>query len=277
MNFRAKSITPLFLFVLLHFALSAQTTQEEEQPLRATQFGVFLMIDSPFKTITPYMSTAGLFGFSIAHSPFIGSPLFIELKLGFGTYANSSNQNVYYAKNNYWYPAESYYKSGYQKYLLGPKFMIGQDFRKIRMFATPQIGLIRMNSKTVVKYWDGTSSNNDNSDGSDQVSKSPVKSTHFGYGAEAGVEVSLQRLFKPESEENTFRLLLSGSFLRGFNEYRYSDVDEMLSSDSFGDDPIDPNQYQLISHPNVDEIKYVKVNSSLLQLWGVNLGLTINF
>jgi len=269
----------LFLLAILTCAVSAAQTIDGEPKLKQSQLGFHLNVDSPFKDLMPEMQTTGLWGFSLAHSPLIGSPFYIEFKGLFGNYGSNSNRDTYYLKNNWWYPAESYYKSGYQKFLLGPKLMLGKDFRAIRAFGTPQIGLVRMRSKTTVKYWDGSSMWTDtetNDDGSKQVSRTAVKQTAFSYGGEMGVEVSLERLFR-KSDADNFRLQLSGSFLRGFKEFRYSNVDDMVGPDHFDNDGVDFANYVLVSHPNAEEINYVKIERGPLQIWGINLGLTINF
>jgi hypothetical protein len=276
-----KDMRHFFLLMLgcyVNAGIVAQTIDGEPK-LTNTQVGFHLNVDSPFRSVMPEMQTTGVWGFSLAHSPLMGSPFYIEFKALFGNYGCRTNRDTYYLKNNWWYPAESYYKSGYQKFLLGPKFMLGSDFRAIRGFATPQIGLIRMRSKTTVKYWDGSTNwnNNDtNDDGSKQVSKTAIKQTSFGYGGEIGAEFYLQRLFK-KSETDNFRIQLSGSFLRGFKEFRYSNVDDMVGPEHFGDEGVDFGNYVMVSHPNAEEINYVKIEQSPLQLWGINIGLTINF
>jgi hypothetical protein len=276
-----KDMRHFFLLVLgcyVSAGIVAQTIDGEPK-LTNTQLGFHLNVDSPFRSVMPEMQTTGVWGFSLAHSPLMGSPFYIEFKALFGNYGSRTNRDTYYLKNNWWYPAESYYKSGYQKFLLGPKLMLGKDFRAMRGFATPQIGLIRMRSKTTVKYWDGSTNwNNDdtNDDGSKQVSKTAIKQTSFGYGGEIGVEFYLQQLFK-KSDADNFRLQLSGSFLKGFKEFRYANVDDMVGPEHFGDEDVDFGNYVMVSHPNAEEINYVKIEQSPLQLWGINIGLTINF
>lgn len=269
----------LFLLIgALNVSVLAQTVNGEPK-LKNTQVGFHLNVDSPFRSVMPEMQTTGVWGFSLAHSPLMGSPFYMEFKALFGNYGSRTNRDTYYLKNNWWYPAESDYKSGYQKFLLGTKLMLGKDFRAIRGFATPQIGLIRMRSKTTVKYWDGSTNwNNDdtNDDGSKQVRKTAIKQTSFGYGGEIGVEFYLQQLFK-KSDADNFRLQLSGSFLKGFKEFRYANVDDMVGPEHFGDEDVDFGNYIMVSHPNAEEINYVKIEQSPLQLWGINIGLTINF
>lgn len=263
------------LFLFFSFTLIGQ---EAESKVGRTQIGAYLSIDSPFKSVMPEMPTSGLFSLSVAHSPFLGSPVYFEFKAAWGGYSNEHSNDIYFAKNGWWYPADAAYNSGMQKFLLGPKVMAGKEFRTVRGFITPQIGLYRLRSKTTITYWDGTSNfwNNDNNDdGSKTATRTPISQTGWIYGGEIGAEVSLDKLFKIKGDNNTFRLVVSGSFLRGFKDFTYADVDKMLRQDELGDD--DPADYLLMSHPNADEIYYVKPFSSALQMWGINLGVNVNF
>lgn len=271
-------------YVLFALLLTFWTTEEfraqeeEEHGISRTQIGASVLIDSPFKSIMPEMTTSGLFALSVGHSPFLGSPVYFEFKAAWGNYSSELSKDIYYAKNGWWYPAEANYNSGLQKYLLGAKVMAGKEFRHIRGFATPQIGLLRMRSKTTVTYWDGTNTiwNNDNNDdGSKTASKTPLSQTGWVFGGEVGSEILLDKLFKIKSDIPTFRLVISGSILRGFKDYTYADVDKMLNQQELGDE--DPSNYVQMSHPKVDEILYVKPTSSTFQTWGINIGLNINF
>ena len=63
-----------------------------------TQFGLQFNIDSPFKDAMPYMETSANLGFSIAQSPVIGSPFYIEFKALWGNYASENSTGIYYYK-----------------------------------------------------------------------------------------------------------------------------------------------------------------------------------
>jgi hypothetical protein len=269
----------LFILLLIQFVVFGQTEPAKEKSLKGTQFGLVLNVDAPFQSVMPHMDVSGNFGFSIAQSPVIGSPFYIEFKALWGNYATEYSYDINYYQNGYWYPADATYRSGYQKYLLGSKIMAGKDFRALRFFTTPQIGILRIRTKTEVEYWDGTVNWNDqNDDGSENVFRTAQKQTGLVWGGEAGMEISLQRLFKKESEKNTYRLLISGSFLRGFRPYDYMNVDiELLTYEELNDHLDQLEQYTDISHPNVDEYQFAKTYTSPLQFWGINLGLTINF
>lgn len=269
----------LLIFLIIQFVAIGQTEPAKEKSLKGTQVGLVLNIDSPFKDIMPHMDVSGNIGFSIAQSPVIGSPFYIEFKALWGNYATEYSYDINYYQNGYWYPADATYRSGYQKYLLGSKIMAGKDFRAFRFFTTPQIGILRIRTKTEVEYWDGIVNWNDQNDnGSENVYRTAQKQTGFVWGGEAGMEISLQRLFKKETDKNAYRMLISGSFLRGFKPYDYMNVDEELLSYEELNDHLDQlEQYSDISHPNVDEYQFAKTYTSPLQFWGINLGVTINF
>ncbi|MFN5909753.1 MAG: hypothetical protein ACK45H_00320 [Bacteroidota bacterium] len=269
----------LFLFIsMMSFIGNGQMNLAEGDDSKlGTQLGFFLNVDAPFASVMPEMSTTGLIGFSLAQRPYFGSPFLIEFKAAWGNYGRDFFGEHNFELNGWLYSADVTYKSGYQKYLLGPKFMLGGDFRAIRGFATPQIGFLRMRSKTSITYYDGVSDWSDqNDDGSEDVWRTPLKSTGWAFGAEIGTEISIQRLFKPDSEKNTYRLLISGSFLRGFKEFSYGDADKLLDPSQLPDDANTAVNYVNISHPQVWEKKYVQVFRSALQMWGINVGVTIN-
>jgi hypothetical protein len=264
-------------FLLCAFSLMtgllSVNAQEDDDPKRGSQFSLILNVDSPVKGIMPDMSTTGLFGLGFGQSPFYGSPMFIEFKAFWGNYGKETQNNVYYERDGWLYPADSRYMSGYQKYLLGTKFMLGKDFRTIRAFGTPQIGLLRMRSKVIINWTeDGTV--DENGLGTNEARKTFVAETGFVYGGEAGVEIAIDKLLKIPSDNHVFRLVVSGSYVMSNNEYQFADVDRMISTPSV---PDNGNTYVLASHPKQWEEFSTEIHSSPLALWGINVGLIINF
>jgi hypothetical protein len=248
-------------------------SQEDDEPKRGSQFTMLLNVDSPMKGVMPDMSTTGLFGVGFGQSPFYGSPFYIEFKAFWGNYGRETQNNVYYEKSGWLYPADSRYASGYQKYLLGTKVMVGKDFRKVRAFVTPQIGLLRMRSRAIINWTeDGTV--DDNGLGPNEARKNFVAETGFVYGGEAGVEIAIDKLLKIPSDKQVFRLVISGSYIMSSNEYQYADVDKMISSAAVPDNSLN---YVQSSYPKQWEKYSAEVFSSTLALWGVNVGLIINF
>lgn len=267
-------INRIFCSVLaLLFIVQTTNSQEDSEPKRGSQFSMLLNVDSPLKGMMPDMSTTGLFGFGLGQSPFYGSPMYIEFKAFWGNYSRETQNNVYYERDGWLYPADSRYSSGYQKYLLGTKFMIGRDFRMIRAFGTPQIGLLRMRSKVIINWTeDGTV--DENGLGPNEARRTFVAETGFVYGGEAGIEIAIDKLLKIPSDKQVFRLVLSGSYIMGTKEFSYSDVDNLISTPSLPDNNL---TYLQASHPKQWEEFSTKVHSSQLALWGVNVGLIINF
>lgn len=261
-----------FAFVALFIAESIHA-QEEDDPKRGSQFSLLLNVDSPVRSIMPDMSTTGLFGFGFGQSPFFGSPMFIEFKALWGNYSRETQNNVYYEKSGWLYPADSRYASGYQKYLLGTKFMVGKDFRKVRAFGTPQIGLLRMRSKVTINWTeDGTV--DQNGMGPNEAHRTVIAETGFIYGGEAGLEFAINKLLKVPAEDNVFRLVLSASYLMGTKEYSFADVDHLISTPALPDNGL---TYIQASHPKQWEQYSTEVHSSSLAMWGVNVGIMINF
>jgi hypothetical protein len=260
-------------FLSLFFLVKTGNAQEDTDPKRGSQFSMLLNVDSPMKGITPDMSTTGLFGLGFGQSPFYGSPMFIEFKAFWGNYGRETQNNIYYEKDGWLYPADSRYSSGYQKYLLGTKFMIRRDFRAIRAFGTPQIGLLRMRSKVIINWTeDGTV--DENGLGPNEARKTFMAETGFVYGGEAGIEIAIDKLLKIPSDKHVFRLVLTGSYIMSNNEYQFADVDKMISTPTLPDNGL---TYVQSSHPKQWEEFSTEVYSSPLALWGINVGLIINF
>ena len=267
----SRILTCLFSITLL--ASNFSMAQEEDDPKRGSQFTMLLNVDSPLKSTMPDMFTTGMFGLGFGQSPFYGSPMFIEFKAFWGNYGRETQNNVYYERDGWLYPADSRYVSGYQKYLLGTKFMLGKDFRAVRAFGTPQIGLLRMRSKVTINWTeDGTV--DENGLGPNEERKTFLGETGFVYGGEAGIEIAIDKLMKIQSDKNVFSLVLSGSYIMSNNEYSFADVDKMISTTAV---PDNNSNYILASHPKQWEEYSTEVHSSPLALWGVNVGLIINF
>lgn len=262
-----------YAFALFLIVTHTAIAQEDDDPKRGSQFSLLLNVDSPVNGIMPDMSTTGLFGIGFGQSPFYGSPMFIEFKAFWGNYSKETQDNVYYERDGWLYPADSRYSSGYQKYLLGTKFMLGKDFRTIRAFGTPQIGLLRMRSRVIINWTeDGTV--DENGLGPNEARKTFMAETGFVYGGEAGVEIAIDKLLKIPSENHIFRLVISGSYIMGTKEYSFCDVDRLISTPTLPDNNL---TYIQASHPKQWEEFSTEVHASPLALWGVTVGLIINF
>jgi hypothetical protein len=109
-------------------------------------------------------------------------------------------------------------KSDRYKYLIGTKWLIGYDIKTIRAFVTPQIGLA--NFRTISSYnFNDPNSQNQTGHKVAQRNLNPV------FGLEVGTEIVLNNIFKKKITGKTkHRLLLSASFLQGFGDFKYCNV-----------------------------------------------------
>ena len=122
----------------------------QSQAQQRFQLGAYMPIDFPDKSIMPKMSVNGGLGVVGAYSPIYGSPFYIELKGSWGVYSSKTLQQTYAFANGSQTTTDVTYSSSMNKYLLGFKYMIGKDFRAVRGFITPQIGVATFKSRIVI-------------------------------------------------------------------------------------------------------------------------------
>lgn len=96
--------------------------------------------------------------------------------------------------------------------------MIGNDFRAVRGFITPQIGLSKYRTNIVITDPAAVD------DCKPLDRKTTQQDIGFVYGGELGIEISFYRIFKTFENENKHKLMISGSYLAGFNHFEYVNV-----------------------------------------------------
>jgi len=239
------------------------------------QIGAFIPIDSPIKSIMPNMNTNIGFGIQGSYSPFYGAPFYIELKGSWGTYSQKSLEQTYFFSDSSQTATNVNYKSSLRKYLLGTKFMIGNDFRAVRGFITPQVGLAKYRTNIVI------TDPSDVDDCKPLDRKTTQKDIGFVYGGELGVEISLDRIFKTFEDENKHKLLISGSFLNGFNHFEYANVrymkDEVHGTNVTHADADINTTFINLSTNELHEHKIGELYHTSLMNWGINIGYVYNF
>ena len=239
------------------------------------QIGAFIPIDSPIKSVMPNMGTNIGFGLQGSYSPFHGSPFYIELKGSWGTYSQKSLDQTYYFSDNSQTITNVHYKSSMRKYLLGTKFMVGHDFRMVRGFITPQIGLTKFRTNIVIE----DTSSVDDCKPLDR--KTTQKDIGFVYGGELGIEISLDRFNKNHSDENKHKLVISGSYLAGFDHFEYVNVkymkDEVHGTNVTHADADINSTFINLSTNEIHEHKIAELYHTSLMYWGINIGYVYNF
>ena len=239
------------------------------------QIGTFIPIDSPIKSVMPNMGTNIGFGLQGSYSPFHGSPFYIELKGSWGTYSQKSLEQTYYFSDSSQTTTNVYYKSSLRKYLLGTKFMVGNDFRMVRGFITPQIGLAKYRTNIVI------TDPSDVDDCKPLDRKTTQKDIGFVYGGELGIEISLEKLIHNIEGENKHKLVISGSYLAGFNHFEYVNVkhmkDEIHGTNVTHADADINTTFINLSTKEIHEHKIGELYHTSLMYWGINIGYVYNF
>jgi hypothetical protein len=235
------------------------------------QFTIYVPIDVPEKKVMTEMQTSAGIGFSFAYKPVFGLPMLAEFKTSFGTYATQNYSNDVPLYEGYSATkVHSSYNNRFNKYLLGTKWFIGYDFRTIRAFITPQIGLANFRTATSINF--NAPNGKDN-----QFHKVAQRNMNPVFGIEIGTEIILNNVFKSIKGNYKHRIQLSASFLRGFNSFSYTNVNDMFDANTVTNDQLKENT-TYINLPNdyVYENYYTELYKTKLSMWGINIGYVIN-
>jgi len=266
------------LYILFAFAPLFSFAQQN------WQIGSYLTLDVPNHQIMPKMSSNFGIGFQTAYRPIERIPVFLEFKASTGLYSSRTLQQTYVFDPTSSTTTDVTYASHMNRLNLGTKIYLVHDYRTIRPFVTPQIGYAFMKSKIVV------ADPADEDDCKPLERKTTQRYSGFTYGAEAGVEISMNKLFKNVVTENTHRLYLSVTFMNSFNRFEYVNVKYMQDHDhaammgggavSAGTDGGDRDvngSFINVSTNQIHEHKIAELYRTNLQFWGVNIGYTFNF
>ena len=239
------------------------------------QIGLYVPVQLPNKQVMPNMSTNGGIGISAGYSPFYGSPFYLELKSGWGSYSMTTLPQTYEFSDGTQTNTTVSYTSSMHHYMIGSKFMLNRDHRLIRIFATPGIGFVNMRSKVVVA--DPTDV--------DQCRPLERKITQhdagIAYSGEIGMELNMSRIFNYASEDTPHKLILSATYLGSRRHFEYVNIRYMeneVHDMNSHPDPQDLNaRFINVSTNNVHEHKVAEVYHTPISMWGFNIGYTINF
>src|SRR3989338_8654088 len=148
------------------------------------QIGTYFTCDIPNKSVMPKMSTNAGLGLQFAYKPVQRIPMMLEFKASVGMYSNRTLQQTYYFDSLNKTTADVTYSSAMNRLSFGTKFYLVNEYRTIRPFITPQ----------------------DEDDCKALERKTTQRYSGFTYGGEVGVDVSMNQLFKLNSEDNKHRL-----------------------------------------------------------------------
>ena len=263
----------LFSLLLLPSCLFAQ---------QKAQIGAYFTADMPVRSIMPSMSTNAGAGLQFAYKPMSRFPMMLELKGSIGAYSHRTLNQTYIFSTNSTTNVNVNYSSSMNKVLFGTKFHIGHEYKAVRGFITPQIGAAFMRSRIVI---------DDPADADDCRAlerKTTQRSSGFVYGGEAGVEVSMEKLFRGIQTENKHRLYASVNFMKSFEPFEYTNVKYMKDHDHMAmpegsegtateDGRAINTTFINVSTNSLHEHKIAELYKTNLQFWGFSIGYVFNF
>jgi hypothetical protein len=247
------------------------------------QVGSYLTLDVPNHAIMPKMSSNFGIGFQTAYKPIPRVPVMLEFKASTGLYSSRTMQQTYVFDSTSSTTTDVTYGSHMNRLNFGTKVFLTHEYRAIRPFITPQIGYAFMKTKIVI----ADPADEDDCKALDR--RTTQRYSGFTYGAEAGVEISMDKLFKNVSSENKHRLYASVTFMNSFNTFEYVNVKHMQDHDHAamtggggspavsGDDREVTTQFINVSTNQIHEHKIAELYRTNLQFWGLNIGYTFNF
>jgi hypothetical protein len=250
---------------------------------QTAQLGTYFTCDIPDHSIMPKMSTNAGLGLQLAVKPIPRTPIMLELKASIGLYSNRTLQQTYYFDSISSTTTNVTYSSAMNRVSLGTKIHLVNEFRAFRPYITPQIGAAFMRSRIVIDDPE------DQDDCKPLERKTTQRYNGFTYGAEAGLEVSMDRLFKGVQSENKHRLYASVTFMNSFRTFEYVNVKYMQdhdhaamtggsSSGTTTEDGRDLNTTFInVSTNSLHEHKIAELYRTQLRFWGFNIGYVYNF
>lgn len=265
----------LLFFFLAPFSLIAQTNW---------QIGTYIASDFPNKAIMPKMSPSVGLGLQLAYQPINRIPIAFELKSNFGIYAAKTLEQTFYFEDLSSTTTNVSYSSHFNQVKFGAKYQIGNDFKQVRAYFTPQIGYGTMRSK--IRIDDPA----DEDDCKPLVKETTQRSSGFTYGGELGIEIDMQKFFPRMNTENRHYLFASATFLNGFKPFEYVNIRYMKDHDhgalpAGGEvmETTDENGRPItatfinVSNNNLHDHKIAELYKTSLQYWGFNIGYVIHF
>lgn len=257
----------LFLVVSISVVSQAQKTQ----------IGVYFNLDLPNREIMPQMSPVLGLGISAAYRPSLRLPLFIELKGGMGNYSYKTLSQTYVFSNSDQTTVDVNYSSSMHHFLMGTKIQLGNEYKRINAFVTPQIGAAFFNSRIYIE--DPTTAEGECKALENRV---PQRDKIGVYGGEIGVQLNLSGIFKGEVSDYKHRLNLSFNYLAGFKKAEYLNVRYM--SDEVHPATTEPNgmhsdenreittTFINLSSNVTHQHKIGELYESSVQFWGIKIG-----
>jgi hypothetical protein len=241
------------------------------------QLGLLTSFDSPIKSVMPGMSGSIGTGLNYSYRPFLRIPLHVELKSSSGLYAYRTLNQTFQFSNGSTTQTNVDYKSALRKTLVGVKLYSHNEYRMIRGFITPQIGIAGMKTKIRI------------ADPQDVDDCRPLENKttkgDFGviYGGEIGLELAANTFLKKAGSEGNMRFYISASYINSFKQFDYVNIKHMKNGGNqmdmdMKDDSRDLNTTFInVSSNSLHEHKIAELYQTNLNMIGINCGIIFNF
>jgi hypothetical protein len=174
------------------------------------RFGTYVPIDIPNGHVMPKAGVVGGLGINIALQPLSKLPIAIEVKGNIGIYSDKTLKQTYNFMDGSQMSTDVNYTSNLHKLLIGTRFSTGNSLSAFRVYATPQLGYVFMNSRIRI------SDPQDVDDCKPLEKRITQRYQGAVYGGEIGLDVQLGKLFGSQSSNRHNRFIFSVNFLRSF-------------------------------------------------------------
>jgi hypothetical protein len=245
------------------------------------QVGFYYGMDFPNKEIMPKMGIVAGAGTSFAFRPISHIPVYLEGKGTLGSYSYKTLPQTYTFTDGTETRVNVNYSSSFHRALFGTKIQIGNEYKRINAFITPQIGGAFFNSRIYIE--DPTV---EEGECRALESRIPHRDRVGVYGGELGFQVNLSGLKSGSITDFKHRLNFSFNFLAGFKPVDYINV-RYMTDDTHG--VLDGNTHtsdgDRILHASfinmtsnvTHEHKIAELYRTRLQMWGFNVGYVFMF
>jgi hypothetical protein len=243
------------------------------------QLGLNLGADFPNRNIMPKMGVVKSIAAAGAYRPIDRFPLLLEVKGSLGMYSHQIIPQTYIFGNGDQTTVNVNYNSSMHKILFGTKFQIGNEYRMVNFFVTPQIGGAFLNSRIYIE-----DPNTQAGECKALESSHPHRSKAGVYGGEIGAQINLSHF---RSGGFKHRINVSVNYLGGFKPVEYINVKYMKDETHgvAGSDPMNHDNsgrdltatFINVTTNATHDHKIAELYQTPLQMWGFQIGYVILF
>ena len=272
-----------FLLLLFVFVTKFSFNQEQFQVSPLSSF------DAPLKSKTPYFNNSLGLGYELSFKPVSTLPMYIDFE---NSYSFNSILHLNRSKLIYFQDITPFthtysvnYITHFNKFLLGVKWVIGNDYRNFNAFLTPQIGFVNFNATYSYDdvqnpYWSNSRQNDYDEDDVQFHSHRDkfFRSNIFVFGGNSGISLNMNDLFSMNSKLRQRLFFRASFYMSGFNKFRYTNMNYALDESHHNEIISRDIYYQnLPNNSNTNEVGKYPIITNQLMIWGIQVGYTIVF